>query len=312
MQNSLHRNKENLESQGIIYPGQELCHHTLFFTSQRDSKLWPRQYRNVDHSTLQDYVTDSLTAMAKDFLRDHDTYIISTEYLFFSDEQSVHNTTSWLKDFFDEIEIIVFIRQPSKHYSSSQQQVIKASHEIATPSHYYYPFRAVIEAWQKKCKVRPIKYDEGTDSLQTLSDIINFEIGNFIIPQRQNESLSVEQMNTLEKIQKNIYQDSSNIFKKHLLSVSNITPRGLTKPTLKKGIAEYIDQNHRRDLNWLEENHGITFTISPKNHQLPKKLKNIEKCSVKDVYVTNDDKVEKYEATLMDALLKHATKTSTS
>lgn len=310
IQEYFHQNRENLKQKGIIYPGKEICHHVIFFTSQRDSTSWPRQYNNVDHNTLQNYVTNSLVNLAEDFSKDFNTYIMSTEYLFFSDVQAVHHTVSWLKDFFDEIEIIVFIRQPSKHYSSSQQQVIKASHQIETPSHYYYPFRAVIEAWQSACTVLSVEYSAETNSLQSISEILKIDTKNFKTPKRSNESLSVEQMLAFEKIQKNIYSDTPDVFKKHLRSISNIKPNGLTKPTLKKGIEEYIDQKHKRDLSWLKEKHGIAFTTNQKSGQLPSRLKNMEKCSVKDVYNTNDKKQEKYESILMNSLLKYASKNS--
>ena len=119
-------------------------------------------------------------------------------------------------------------------------------------------------------------------------------------------------MVTFEKIQKNIYKESPNVFKKHLLIIPSIKPSGLTRPSLKKGIAEYIDLNHKKDLDWLQDKYGISLSMNHKAGQLPSRLKKMKECSVRDIYNTNDEKQEKYESILMDTLLKHALRNNAS
>ena len=68
-----------------------------------------------------------------------------------------------------------------------------------------------------------------------------------------------------------------------------------------------IYENHRNDLEWLEEEYGIYFSQS---YLQKSELKDIPtfkngKASVRDIYKVSDEhSVEKYEAMVIDALLK--------
>lgn len=303
IQGGLSKNRKLLEKQGVCYPGDELCHHGFYFTAQQDEKFWPRQYKDVELDTLQTYVTEHLVKINNDFNRGVNKYILSSEYLFIDDKRSVENILEWFELHVGSIdlEVILFVRDPIEHYISSQQQIIKADHKIQSPISYHYPFKSVIETWSQFCKVNVFEYKKGVDSSQVVSKFLGLENEGFVVPERTNESLSVEQMLLLEKIQKNVYSDSAGVFKKHLFTIHNVKADWLTKPSLKSGVSDLIYKKHYDDLQWLADNYGVNFVNDNYRGFCDAHFK--PECSIFDVYDSDEKKFELYESMLINSLL---------
>ncbi|MBK5929935.1 hypothetical protein CCR82_05185 [Halochromatium salexigens] len=250
--------------------------------------------------------------MANDLKRDLPCHIISSEYLFrCSDAEKVSNVIEFLSDYVDEIEVYAFVRSPAPYYNSRQQQVIKASHHIIHPNAFRYDFKAVIEAWSTQAKVNVIGYDKGVDSLSRLAEAMGVDIRGFKLPQKQNESLAIEQMLLLEKIQRNLYQEQDNIFKNHLGLVGQIKSQQATKPTLKPGVAEIIEKTHEQDLAWLKTNYAVDFlgqsnsnAKKGKNRTAAAGLRIPRQPSIRDVYIVDEEKAALYESMVLDLLMK--------
>ncbi|MYL24792.1 hypothetical protein GLV89_13495 [Halomonas alkaliantarctica] len=306
IQDTFHLNRPALEAQGVIYPGKERRHHTFYFAAQQDKAHWPRQFQHANAAELEQRIADFFDALTYDFQRHASVYLLSTEYLFISDKPAIERTLQWLHRFFDDIEIVAFVRQPSTHYASAQQQVIKARHYLQSPENYYYPFKSVIDAWAAYCPVTVFQYHEKQDSLTTLADHIGIEVAHFQTPVRANASLCVEQMLMLEKIQKILYADSANIFKEHLSHIHKMKPDEPTKAVLKTGISDYIDGRHYEDIYWLNQTYATHFNINAsKTVKIPVATHH---CSVADIYVTDLEKYVHYECSVLDKLLRKLTK----
>lgn len=310
IQSAFYRNKQKLEKQGFTYPGDEFCHHKFYFTTKQEESCWPRQFKGIPYDQLQDMITQYLLSVANDLQKDIPFHIISSEYLFRSDADAVRNVVEFLSDFVDEIEVYAFVRAPVPYYNSRQQQIIKASHQIISPKCFRYEFKAVLETWVKHAKVNVIDYDKDADSLSRLAEAMGVDISHFKTSQKKNESLSIEQMLLLEKIQRNVYSDQDDTFKHHLGLIHQIKTDQETKPTLKNGVAEIIEENHEQDLVWLKEEYVIDLFDKPKAR--PKKnkrkvgsdLRLPPQPRIRDVYSFDERKAEKYESMVLDFLVK--------
>ena len=76
---------------------------------------------------------------------------------------------------------------------------------------------------------------------------------------------------------------------------------------LQEWVKPVIYQNHHEDLQWLKEGYGIDFLNEELESQEVASVPTFKdgKATVRDVYkVPSEETVEKYEALIIDALLK--------
>jgi hypothetical protein len=128
-----------------------------------------------------------------------------------------------------------------------------------------------------------------------------------VAERNNNSSISVEQMSLLEKIQSHFYQDHDDIFKNHLAILHQVSASFLHKPELQEWVKPVIYENHQEDLQWLKEKYDINFLDKDLENQEITSTPTFEngKATVCDVYkVPSEETVEKYEALVIDALLK--------
>jgi len=309
IQEVFHANRKQLKEHGFVYPGPNPDHHLLFFASDAPPKDWARTYKGLEQQKLQAVLNNYFSKLRQD-LKSDDDQIISTEYLFFSNPEYVQNIASFLKDYFDQIIVYVFVREPVSFYRSHQQQILKARSYISSPFEYKYDFKGTIEAWAKYFEVKLIKYEKGQNSCKTLCDLIGIDFD--VLQQkdkRTKKSVSIEQMALLEKIQRHYYTqiDDQLNGKIHLKTLVHITAPFTHKAKLKDWVKSTIYSNHQEDLHWLKEKSGIDFLSDYPAVDEFSDLPTFEngKATVRDIYEVEDEQsVEKYEALVVDALLK--------
>ena len=273
---------------------------------QLDSSLWPRQFKGIDQDKLQSKVTSYLTDIVRDISFNDGNFIVSNEGFFRSDEDAIGNCIDWFSEFFDDIEVLAFIRNPVDQYSSSQQQVIKANHYLESPDKFHYDFRKVVENWRKLCSVSVIQFNKGSDSLALLSEHIGIETHSMLTPERSNESLSIEQMLLLEKIQSHLYSDYPNTFKNHLSLINGFKKGQHTSPKLKEEAIYSVINNHFEDLQWLKQFYGIDFGLNTPQRPFDEYFP--EECKISDVYSIDASSYAVYESLIIDALLRDRAK----
>lgn len=309
IQSTFHHNRTELKSQGFIYPGNEVNHHKFYFATDSPKNEWHRMFQNIDEQVLKKQVANFFSSIEKDFLSACSQHIISTENLFISNKRQVKKVIEYLSEFFSKIVVIVFIRNPVNHYSSAQQQGVKARSFIKRPYSWRLPFRKVLHAWEQFVDVKVIEYQKGVDSCEALCQNIGIDYNKLTINQKKsNTSLSIEQMLLLEKIQYHLYSQHENRFKNHLGVIQNVNPSFTTKPELQEWVKPVIYQNHLEDLQWLKEEYGIDFLSEELEKQEITSIPTFKngKATVRDVYkVPSEETVEKYEAIVVDALLKN-------
>lgn len=313
LQAALHRSREQLEIQGFSYPGEEQCHQFLYFTAQRPREMWPRLLAAMPPEELQENIERALTGFTRDLARPLPAHILSSEYLFFADPTAIDNVLSFLRSLVDRIEVVAFIRQPSSHYASFQQQRVKASHVLTAPREYRYPIREVLENWEKRVdELHVLKYERETDPVTAFGRAIGLDPQAITQPgERINEAISVEQMAVLQHLQRLLYRDQADIPKPHLYLIQNLRPRGLTPAELRHDIAEIVDQRHAADLAWLRERFGIDFGVDTRRREVPAHVKEeaeLKEPRVEDLYYLEKESEAIYRDWLLDSLLRQFTR----
>jgi predicted amidophosphoribosyltransferase len=309
IQELFHFNRDYLKKQGIIYPGPNPDHHFLFFMSNAPEKDWERTYRGVNKKKFKAVLEQYFSNLHDDLKKDFDQ-VISTEYLFISNSEYVENIVSFLSDYFEEIIVYVFVRDPISFFRSHQQQRLKARSYVKTPDKFIYDFKKVIETWSRYFDLKVIQYQKGFNSSKKICDKIGI---NFDLlekrERRTKKSVSIEHLSLFEKVNKQLYHqiDDQLSGKVHLKTLVHIDGDFTTKPQLQEWVKPVIYQNHREDLHWLKEEYDIDFLNEELEGQEVASSPTFEngKATVRDVYkVPNEETVEKYEALVVDALLK--------
>jgi len=308
LQMAFFNSREVLAEKGYVYPGTEFSHQKLFFVTNCERKDWARQFRGQKTTVVKKIVETYINSLERDFFQsDSMDCIMSTEDLFISNESYIQNLLSYLDNFFSDIKVYLFLRDPVEYYRSYQQELIKARSYIDSPFIFRYPFKEVIKAWEKYFDIEVIKYSLKKDSLKVLSQSIGFSYENLSKEHStNNSSTSIEQIALLEKIQKNLYQNSDDILKVHLKIIPQINAPFTNKSQLQEWVKTIVYQNHLKDLQWLMEQYGIDFTQSypvVDEYSCPS-FENKRAC-VRDVFeLKHEQSVEKYEALVIDLLLK--------
>ncbi|MDR8393041.1 hypothetical protein NC796_17930 [Aliifodinibius sp. S!AR15-10] len=301
-------NNKKLNAQGFNYPGQSSEQHMLYFASKAPQEHWARTYKGIERDKLQQAVNRFFEIMTRDFQTDHQ-HIISTEYLFINEKEYVGNIVEFLNEYFTDVKVYLFVREPVGFYRSHQQQILKARSFIASPYTYKYDFRGVIEAWSDFFDVEVIKYSKQKNSCEELCRRIGIDFAPLSQgTKRTKASVSIEQMALLEKIQQNFYThiDDQLNGKLHLKIIPRIQAGFTSKPKLKEWVRSVVYENHRKDLEWLKEEYGIEFPVNSvqESTESAPAFQN-GKATVRDIYqVQNEETVQRYEAMVVDSLLK--------
>ncbi|WP_142456159.1 hypothetical protein [Gracilimonas mengyeensis] len=245
-----------------------------------------------------------------------DTHIISSEYLFLTNETYVENYVRFLETFYDDIKVCVFLRNPVNYFRSVQQQVIKARSYLTKPDEWKLQFKPVIELWSNYAEVEVIEYEPGVDSCKLFCDWAGIDYSSLVpLRKESNVSISIEQMLLLEKIQSQLYANYENRFKAHLRVLEQIRFTDLNKPKLKEGVRAVVYQKHKQDIAWLEENYAINFLDNELDEAMNDFCIDSETGmpSVRDLFkVPDEEMVEKYEIHVLDLVLKKLAQRATN
>jgi hypothetical protein len=303
-------NRNVLEKQGYIYPGNNPDHHFLYFASEAPRNKWPRHFKGMDPKRLEAYIHKYFSGLEKDFKK-KENVVMSTEYIFFDDERLVKKIFSYLEQFFSKIEVFVFIRGPVDYYKSYQQQLIKGQSYIQAPQSFQYKFKNVIEIWEPLCDhLEVLDFNKSKNSFKRLCEKLGIsteQLSN--LDHRSKGSVSLEQMLMMEKIYKNLYSkyDDQLTGKLHVKTIAQINAPFTHQAKLKDWVKSTIYSNHQEDLHWLKEKSGIDFLSDYPAVDEFSDLPTFEngKATVRDIYKVEDEQsVEKYEALVVDSLLK--------
>lgn len=286
LQYTLARARPRLLEAGVLYPevaSDQTYHHILsLFMVDADEKTAPITYGHMfsDNASKQRALESNWLQICRQVVRHRPEYLIlSAEQLFwrFNTTSSSPETCSAfiqrLQKLTDDIQVVVYIRQPSQHYLSSTQQRLK--HAGILPEPGPLAVRATLENIEQLFGNSPLVLPYHREQLQGGDITLDFfkhclpdikEPQRFLSPGVHNDSLSAESMSIMQRYHATIYPDQARRYHSDSIRLTKLLQRlecdqlQGTKPRLKPGIAKYID-HASVDLLWLRDRYDLIFPM---------------------------------------------------
>lgn len=275
LQTALVTNRKLLDRRGICFPSpaKAVNHSALTCCLQPVDRI-PRQFKPRGDETLE-VLRERGQRFWNDISREvrrssADCAVLSSEHLFYLREDEVVGLRDLLRQLFDPIRVVAYVRQPASYYLAMTQQRIKASYRVTPPRTYRLPLRKCLERYQQvfegNLDVRPFDRTRlvGQDIVADfLSSALprhpglreELEVGD------QNESMSAEAMCIVQRLRRFAWPDGNDVFTPETERVIDTlrTMGGQTTARLTPGIAAIVTQRHQDDLDWLDRGFGLRF-----------------------------------------------------
>jgi hypothetical protein len=208
--------------------------------------------------------------------------ILSGEYIFTQPEEVLVALRAALTRYFDDIQVIAYVRDPAAFYLSALQQKVRLSHVFIPPSRFEYPVRPCLTRHSRvfgdalsvkvfdrrrlrdRCIVRDF-LSTFVPEATTIADSIDVV--------DVNESLSAEAMCIMERVRRYGWPDAddsliveSELIMQSLKSDALSVPQ--TPARLRCDIEAEIALRFADDLEWLRERFGIVFDDAPSRREI--------------------------------------------
>ena len=201
---------------------------------------------------------------------DSEYVVVSSEFLFLSSMKEVARIHSFLRGCgFDEIHVVMYLRDPARYYLSVAQQALKTQHKMPVPKSFRLNMLAAIANWRSISpdslsirefdKAHLLNGNVVSDFDSYLSRLgFKSQLDGDVV---SNETLSAEATQVLQEFHARV----RNTFKSeeqqqiHVVNARKFikkNPRG-TKPVLKKDIANIIYSRFKDELVCLNAEFGI-------------------------------------------------------
>ena len=311
-------NRSELLRQGVLYPNfsNSPNHHALVTAFEHNPKALPRAFHRYDQGTIQQ-LGNQILQLLTDQIKKHraDDWILSTEYfIHITNHETVSSIHRYFSRFFDEIEVICFVREPVGYYASLAQQHLQGNTSFPGPDSFKMNVRDVLELWSKYFKVSVYAHTLEKDSVATLSSHLRLDTRGWFRPAQNNVSLSTEQIYLLCDLQRHLNSPEDNLFTsqndqyKTLVATILMNPPPATfshKPEIIKSVRTLIWSNHRADFDWINKTFGTTFDIPKQNLRPSTEAKTLsgDFKSFTSIFVTDLDSIALYKAFIFDYFL---------
>lgn len=204
--------------------------------------------------------------------------VVSAEYFWDLTDAQINELATLLKvEQFDEVRVLVYLREPVAYYNSYIQQRLKASTKFPQPQDYKINYVNILKRWQKKfgrqlsIKVYQREQLVGESSITDFATQCEtlFSIKSSGLGSRQsnaNESLTAAGLLSLYEIKRRYFKNSENRYDsdtKRLLSLirEGQTALGLEcKPLLRACYQQQVLAANIHELDSLRNEFGIAFS----------------------------------------------------
>jgi hypothetical protein len=289
LQRTLATHQEGLLESGILYPipDPKYFHHNNLVCKVLPPESLPHvfrpgKFRNPSTVDPKDAADASWRRIVDDVARIRPPLTILSGELFYGlsrDPSSLRQFRDLLAEVFDDIEVVIYVRDPPSHYLSSQQEVVKMSHRrIRRPCDYRPTLRSRLEAFigafegrvlvrtydREQLVEREIVHDFFSSALQDAYHLVG---SMSIINER--ESMSAEAMCITQKLRRYAFPDREDInlrevtlIRRELRKLEDEDGFRPTRPRLRPEISAMIAHRFKLDLEWLREEFGVRFLAS--------------------------------------------------
>lgn len=200
-----------------------------------------------------------------------DAVFVSSEFLFLSTEEEVRSISDFLKALgFDEVHIIMYLRDPAKYYLSVAQQALKNQANMPTPEQFRYDLIGAVKNWKSinPASLSIKEFDRSKlfqgDVIKDIEKFVNKNIEQPIrlnLSRQQNETMSVEGTIILQEFYTLLSQcdfefSDREKYVSRAKKFSRLAYIG-TKPVLKEEISMYIHKRFNTEITQLNKSYDI-------------------------------------------------------
>ncbi|HEY9210955.1 MAG TPA: hypothetical protein VIO56_06050 [Methylotenera sp.] len=279
IQTFMAQNRDNLLALGVLYPKVNIStnNHNFISIFLNEHENIPRRYRAIykDNADLVLRDADQNWQRIKNQIDKikPKSVILSGEAIFrgFENLDKINLFKNRLHQITDDIDILVYVRQPSKQYISHVQQRLKASGSFPPPQSLCV--REILENIETCFDKKPTVIAYERDALYR-NDVVSDFIYR-VLPEHEktlnrlpavafNESISVESMSIMQDYRMENYPEKDNIptvdsvrLLRSLRDVEKKYKIG-TRPVLREELAQFIDHSST-DLLFLAEYYDVQF-----------------------------------------------------
>lgn len=276
LQTVLNHLRPALAKQGVLYPAAGFHMHTHYAMGMLANPLSMPPFMQRPYgsgvSEMRRVARQQLNLISRQVKQSKPrTMILSDETLFWrKTQENLIELKTWLDSFDCEIEVVAYLRQPSKFYLSNLQQLIRTS-GTALPVEVTQ-IQSLVNACEAAIgKVSLYKFERGaligndisTDFFSRyLPDALPLLEGESL--PEANTTISAESMQIMQLYHQvhypeddgKLHVDSGRLLQllRRFEQKHNLAKR----PVLKTEIANYLDQNNP-DLPWLKGSYNIVF-----------------------------------------------------
>ncbi|UCV18276.1 hypothetical protein [Ferribacterium limneticum] len=279
LQAQLSADRASLLRHGVLYPQVNIHptnHNFLALLMRHGDAMAPRfraMYGKQTDLLWKDFESNWQQIKRQIAKHQPHTVILSGEGMFFAiGSTDTEKFRARILELTDDVQVVAYVRQPSRHYLSAVQQRLKSAAKFNPPG--APPMRKTIEAaWEmfgRKPMVIPYERDLLLDGDIT-SDFLHRcvpEVSSFagrIVSAELNESLSAEVMAILQEYRQTKHKDADGDIPVDCVRLQRLLQHiehrhGLyRRPVLVAEVARHIDDTSV-DLLWLEEQYGFRFS----------------------------------------------------
>ncbi|TNE66780.1 MAG: hypothetical protein EP336_09170 [Rhodobacteraceae bacterium] len=273
LQSWLAASRSSLRAQGVLYPGKGTSHGFLVLPldfANHGPRLLIDRIGRVQAEADRLFETEWQALEAEIAATAPETVVLSTEYLFVRLGLKGRETLlARLAEIFSEVQVVAYLRQPSKHYASLALQRVR--HSAILPPLAPMRVRETLETWEAAFPGRVSVRAYDRDALVQGDVVTDFLTTQLALSgqggetgARVNESMSAEAAHLMQQVQRvrfagqdNVVLRARNRYRKRLLTADKRVP-GAQRPKLLPEVAADLDESST-DLLWLRDRYGVIF-----------------------------------------------------
>ena len=262
IQETLYNSHEILREKNVYYSSELHPHNLTFFPIfYEEPELLPDWQKVYSKEQARKKQIELKKQWVREIVNNsYNTFIISSENVSLWDEVTIKKAFNFIKIYFDEIKIIIYLREHSSYFSSAIQQIVKNGfinkdiHQILKEEIMFLNYKELIKKWVKVFGSKNIivrKFDATGFKNNDLIDDFFDSIGL--------GDISSKQLNTVkanESIGKNSIIFLSELNKKYPVIINGTIneKRGLAKRYIPLEIFEAIqDEKFHLDIKYTQD-----------------------------------------------------------
>ncbi len=276
LQFALANKRKVLMQHGVLYPKivkPTMAHHLLQALFKPEEETVPYLIADCGgYDAMVKLANQSWQKIKREVARKRPDVLLLSSEMFFGDATGLEQRKfhEMLSELSDDIQPIVYVRDPAALYVSRLQQSSRNSGVVRRPSAEVIrnDIELIETAFGRKARIRAFQRSTliGGDIVKdfTTSYLSDYLDPSLIPSARENESISAEAMEMSVNLRRAVWPTENRVsFPKSHKLLSEIASMEAaytdsSKPVLREGLADQIRQAST-DYIWLKETYGVSF-----------------------------------------------------